>query len=251
MTDVALHPAPRWRDVVLPQVAVVGLGLRREALVLAAVLAVGTLLIGADVICGGPGFDSGEMFPTTLIAFLFPFLVWRSDQRFGPSFLWTLPVDRRRLALAKVLAGWVWLMAALTVFSVWLLALGFLAGAPPARTVMRVPFTATLALYLFGSALVLGLRHPVRWLLGAAGVLFLMGMLGSVVSRPDDSEWRYVPGSGAFFSAVNDMATAWRTLPELTRWTLSTFLMFSAGFAVLWAAASRHRDRRRHPRRHG
>jgi hypothetical protein len=249
--DANLHPTPRWRDVVLQQVAIVGLGLRREALVLIAVLAAAGSLVAGEIIRGGPAFDGDETFPTALVAFLFPFLVWRSDKRFGPSFLWTLPVDRRRLALARVFAGGVWLTAALTFFVAWLLALGFLGGAPAARTVMRVPFTATFAAYLFGSALVVGLRHPVRWLLGAAGVIVLMGAVGQAIHKPGQSTWQSVPGAGAYSSAAGDVETAWRTLPDLARWTISTFVIFPAGFAAVWAAASRHRDRRRRPRRHG
>ncbi|HEX8410098.1 MAG TPA: hypothetical protein VF883_14645 [Thermoanaerobaculia bacterium] len=245
MTDVTLHPAPRWRDVVLQQVAIVGLSLRREALVVAAVLAAGTALIGGDIISGGPGFDSDETFPTALIAFLYPFLVWRSEKRFGPAFLWTLPVDRRRLALAKVFAGWVWFMVALTFFVAWLLALGLLAGAPAARTIMRVPFTATVGAYLFGSALVLGLRHPLRWLLGAAGVLVLMGSLGDVISQPDDSEWQYVPGARAFFSTTDRLVAVWVTLPDSAQWAITALLWFGGGLIALWIAASRHRERQR------
>ena len=39
-----------------------------------------------------------------LIGALLPIAVWARDARFGPSFLWTVPVDRRRHALIKVLA---------------------------------------------------------------------------------------------------------------------------------------------------
>lgn len=249
MTDVTLNATPRWRDVVLQQVAIVGLSLRREALVVAAVLAAAAVLIGGEIIGGGPGFDSDETFPTAQIAFLYPFLVWRSEKRFGPAFLWTLPVDRRRLALAKVFAGAVWFMAALTFFVVWLLALGLLADAPAARTIMRVPFTATLGAYLFGSALVLGLRHPLRWLLGTAGVLVLMGALGDVINRPDDAEWRYVPGAANFFSTTERLRAVWLTLPDFAQWTVTTLLWFGLGLIAVWIAASRHRERHRHRKR--
>ena len=53
---------------------------------------------------------------------LLPIAVWARDERFGPGFLWTLPVDRRRHALTKVLAGWVWLMGGVALFVLWLLA---------------------------------------------------------------------------------------------------------------------------------
>lgn len=245
MSAMTLHPAPRWRDVVQEQVRVVGLSLRGVALIFAIVLAVGTVLIGGDVLGGGPGFDSRETFPTALISFLFPFAVWRGEPRFGPAFLWTLPVDRRRLALAKVLAGGVWLMAALAVFVSWLAVLALLAHASPADQLARIPVIATIATYLFGSALVLGLRHPLRWLCGAAGVLFLMGKLSDLLTQPNDAEWQHVPGAADLFSALGRAGALWRTLPESARWTITAFLWLGAGAAALWIAASRHRERRR------
>lgn len=245
MSAVTLHPAPRRRDVVLEQVRVVGLSLRSVALIFAIVLAIGTVLIGGDVLGGGPGFDSRETFPTALISFLFPFAVWRGEPRFGPALLWTLPVDRRRLALAKVFAGGVWLMAALAVFVSWLVVLALLAHASPADQLGRIPIVATVATYLLGSALVLGLRHPLRWLCGAAGVLLLMGKLSDVLAQPNDAEWRYVPGAGAFFEAVQRGGALWQTLPDPAPWAITTFLWLGAGAAALWIAASRHRERRR------
>ncbi len=246
MTEVTLHPLPRWRDVVLEQIRIVGLNLRPAALVVAAVLGIGTLMVVKEIISGGPGFDAHDMFPLPLIAFLYPFAVWRSEKRFGPSFLWTLPVNRQRLALAKVFAGGVWLIAAVTFFVTWLLALALIAGASPAEQLARVPVVATMALYLLGSALVLGLRHPMRWLFGAAGVLLLMGGLGDLLNQPDDSEWRYVPGAQLFFATVQKSAAALLTLPELAQWAIATLLWFGAGLIALWIAISRHRESRRH-----
>lgn len=245
MSDVTLHPMPRWRDVVLEQVRIVGLSLRREALVVAAVLAAGTFTILYEHVRGGPGFDSSDSFPTALFAFFYPFAVWRREKRFGPDFLWTLPVDRRRLALAKVFAGWVWLTAAMAVFATWVLAMALLINASPALLMERVPFTATMTAYLFGSAVVLGLRHPLRWLLGTTGVLFLMGLISDVLHQPDDGEWRNVPFAQDYFSAVSRAAELFRTLPDPAQWAITTSLWFGAGAAVLWAAASRHRERRR------
>ena len=246
MMDLTLHPGPRRRDVVIEQIRIVRLSLRPAALVVAAVLAIGTAMVGGEIIAGGPGFDSNETLPTALVAFLFPFAVWRNEKRFGPAFLWTFPVERRLLALAKVLAGFVWFMVALAFFVLWLLALGFLAGAPPVHTIARVPFITTIAMYLFGSALVLGLKHHLRWLLGAAGVRVLMGTSGDAISRPGSREWQYVPGADAFFSAISEVRAAWLSLPDSAQWTLGTFLWIAASVVALWAALSRHRERRRH-----
>lgn len=245
MTEMTLHPGPRWRDVVLEQIHVVGRSLRREALVVAAVLAVGTFMVGVEIVQGGPGFDASDPFPTALAAFFYPFAVWRNEKRYGPSFLWTLPVDRRRLALARVFAGFVWFMAALAFFIVWLLTLAVIANASLAHQLTRVPVVTTIAAYLFGSALVLGLRHPLRFLIGGAGVLLLMGRLSDRFTQPDDREWRGVPGAQDFFSAVSRAAEYFRTLPEPVQWTISTFLLIGAGLAALLAAVWRHRERRR------
>ena len=246
MSAVTLHATPRWSDAVREQIRVVGLSLQREAVVVFAVLAIGTAMISTEITMGEPGFDSRETFPTALISLFYPVLLWRNDKRFGPGFLWTLPVDRRRLALAKVFAGFVWLMVALAFFVTWLFVLGLAAGVTPAHTVMRLPLIATIGAYLFGSALVLGLRHPLRWSLGAIGVLLLMGVVGDVISRPDDSEWKYVPGAEAFFAAVQRFMAVWITVPESVQWAITTFLWFGAGLAALWAAVSRHGERRRH-----
>lgn len=243
MMEVTLHPTPRWRDVVLEQVRVVALSLRIETLITAAVLAVGTFAIGTEILGGGSGFDSDETFPTALIAFLFPFALWRAEKRFGPGFLWTLPVDRRRLALAKVFAGLVWLMAAVAFFASWLLALTLIGGAAPLQHLMRIPLAETIAMYLFGSAMVVGLRHPLRWLFGAAGVLFLLGGLSQALEPYYGVQT--LLGSSVLFWASEDAWDTWRMLPALTRWAITTVLGWGAGLAVLLAAATRHRERTR------
>jgi hypothetical protein len=246
MSGGTLHEMPRWRDVLLEQIRITGLSLRPVGLIIAVVLGVGTFQIGAEILGGGPGFDSRERFPTALIAFLYPFAVWRGDRPFSPAFFWTVPVDRRRLALAKVLAGGVWLMAAVAFFAAWLVTLASIGDASPAQQVARIPFHATIVTYLIGSAIVLGLRYSVRWLLGAFGVLFMMGRLSDLLSHPDDREWRRVPGADGFFSAVQDAWAVWYTLPELTRSAIGFLLFLSLGLALLWAAVSRHRETRRH-----
>jgi hypothetical protein len=256
MMDVTLHPTPRMRDVVLEQLRIVGLSLRPEALIVAAVLGVGTFMVGVEILRGGRGFDSLETFPTGLIGFFLPFAVWRGVKRFGPDFFWSLPVNRRQLVLARVFAGWVWLMAAVSVFALWLLTLALLARAPVAPQVARIPFTATAAAYLLGSAVVLGLRHPLRWLIGLAGLIFLFGGMNDLFGRTVSGEWtgvawsealRWVKhelGSSGFFFAADVGARA-GTMPGLAEWAITAVIWFGAGLAALWAALLRHREQRR------
>lgn len=241
MMEGTLHPAPRGRDVVREQIRIVGLSLRREALVVAVVLAIGTVLVAIDIARGNAAtwFDSDGWFPIGFIAFFFPFAVWRRDRPFGPAFLWTLPVDRRPLALARVFAGWVWMMTALAVFVGLERALALLSGVTNGDLVPPVAFIAATVLYLFGSALVVGLRHPLLWLLGAVGVAFLLGLLSDALEHTRGVDT--LLGSRRLYHGVEDAATVWQT-----EWAILTFLSLGAGLAALWAAVSRHRERRRH-----
>lgn len=230
-----LHPTPQTREVVREQIRIVGLALSRQAAVVGAVLGGLTLLIVIDIVRGSAAtwFDSDDWAPVGLVSFLLPFAVWRMERRFGPSFLWTLPVDRRRLALARVFAGWVWLTWALVAFMAWQVVLAKIAGIRGAETMSLVAFPGSTALYLLGSALVLGLRHPLRWLLGTAAGFFLLGML----NRALDSALDPFLQSRAVHSAL-ETGTAW--------WPLVIFLWLAAGLAALWLAVARHGERRRH-----
>ena len=141
---------------------------------------------------------------------MLPIGVWVGDERFGTGFLWTLPVDRRWHALIKVLAGWVWLMGAVALFVLWLLALALLSGGNVfSEETLRVlpsfsgaaPRISTRARCrtcggrgdgcsgwsrsprrpartCSASALALGTRHPLRWIAGT-----LLGLVLLVVVK--------------------------------------------------------------------
>ena len=246
MSDVALHPTPRFRDVVHEQVRAVGRSLLREWLVAALVVGIVTVVIVINIVRGSAAswFDSDEWIGFGFISFLLPFAVWRREKRFGPDFLWTLPVDRRRLAFAKVFAGWVWLMAALTAFILWQHALAIASGVAGARVVTLFAYTGATATYLLGSALVLGLRHPLRWLIGTVTLFFLLGFFNDAVAGSPDGIDLLMSSIG--FSPLRRAMARWQLLPYYAQSAISTFLWLGAGLVALWAAASRHRERRRH-----
>lgn len=264
--EVTLHAAPRWRDVALEQIRIVGLRLRREALIVAAIVVFMTVLIVRDIVRGNAGswFDSDEWAPMGIAAFFLPFVVWRAERRFGPAFLWTLPVDRRRLALTKVFAGWVWLMTALVLLMVWQTLLAAVSGVAGAETVPILALSGTTALYLLGSALVLGLRHPLRWMFAALLLVALLTNVAEILGRNEQGQWRiftwfplvqwavYGPygvqtllRSSGLFSATNTAGATWQSLPGFVQWASATFIWIGAAFAALWPAVSRHREQRR------
>ena len=300
MTQPALHSTPSARAVLVEQIRAVALALRLPAIAAAVLLGVATLLvIGERVTGGGPvGFATELALIPGLVAALLPVGVWKGEDLFDAAFLWTLPVDRRRHALAKVCAGWVWLMAAVAFFILWFLGLALFTGGnvlgdqvlrvlpsaivpgtgpidPAALQIVQwspdaflwvVPFTAATGAYLLASAIALGTRHPLRWIVG----IFFGSLLASAIGSAAHIEWlTFGParlwatlhagpyGLDALLTArLQSLETlvplsngqvvgAWRGLPDVGHWAMATLLWIGVGLMSLWAAASRHRERRR------
>jgi ABC-type Mn2+/Zn2+ transport system ATPase subunit len=300
MMDSTLHPTPRPRDVLLEQVRAVGLALRVPAVITTALLGLVTVHATSEILLQGGVFDFRpelSMLPG-MAGLLLPIGVWKGEERFGADFFWTLPVDRRRHALTKVFAGWVWLMAAVALLVLWMLGLTLLSGGnmlgdetlrllpspsvpdpgtldpgalhtvrwTPQPVLWLVPLTAATGTYLLASALALGLRHPLRWLIGTA----LGALLVGVVTDAANLEWLATVSQGPleslFFGpygfdtlltarteslkteallSTGETVGVWRGLPDVGQWATATVLWTVAGLVALWAAASRHRERRR------
>jgi len=294
------HPTVPLRDVLGEQVRAVGHALRRPAIAAAALVGVGTLLLAIQIVREPvAGLDFGpehQMLPSVL-GLLFPIAVWQGEKRFGDGFLWTLPVDRRRHALAKVYAGWVWLMAAVAFFVLWLAVLTLASGGSflgveprellpgyqlpdgvldpatlrtvdwrPRPILWLVPFTAATGTYLLASALVLGVRHPLRWIAGVVlgFLLIVVGMeatntvsYSAEPARLLSSIYNGPYGLDALLTARTESlrtegilanggrVVVWRGLPQVGQWAIATVGWMLAGLIALWAAASRHRERRR------
>jgi hypothetical protein len=297
MMHVALHAAPRPQDVLATQVRVVGFALRRPAIVASGLIALTTALVALEFMRTGQpiDFDPTQQTLFGMLGLLLPIGVWMGEPRFGTGFLWTLPVDRCWHALARVFAGWVWLMGAVALVFLWLLALALLTGGrvlseetlrvlpsfsiapsqifdPSAVQHVRwawgplfwlVPFTAATVAYLWASALALGTRHPLRWIVGAVlcVVLLLVVRNAANVGLPLEGWLRSVIrgpyGIDALFTArtetlqvsatlsTGETIVAWRALPDLGQWAIATLVWTAAGLAALVAAASRHRESRR------
>lgn len=196
-----LHPAPRWRHAIGAHLHAVGLAARPSlvavgagGLALAALGALDSLRTGRGV-----PLVPEVAIAVALAALLWPVTVWKGENGLRRSYLATLPLDRRRHALAKVAAGWAWLVAATGVALLGMLALALATGGAVgvdelrvlARDVPRgalptdldalarrwttprwqwaVPFTGATVAYLFGSAVVLARPRVRRWL-AALGV---------------------------------------------------------------------------------
>ena len=297
-------PLPRLRAVLLEQVRATGLALRGVALIGAALLALLTFWVGFQSMSRDVAITLNA-WPTQLpgiMGALLPIAVWARDDRFGPGFLWTLPVDRSQHAVTKVLAGWVWLMGGVALFVLWLLALASATGGralppetlhlltsplpavlgpldpaalrsvqwTPGLVIWAVPFTAATASYLLASAVALGVRHPIRWIIGTALVYVLSSIASHAASAQFGADWlddaperllrlvvhgRY--GLDAVVTArieslsspatltTDERVVVWWGVPDLADWRTATLFWTGAGLLALLAAASRRGERRR------
>ncbi|MDB4912760.1 MAG: hypothetical protein JWM95_404 [Gemmatimonadetes bacterium] len=223
MTPAESIRTPRLRTAVWAQVRILGIAAHGLPSVVAIVLTALLALLTVKVASVRPIIFHPEQFPSLpgLLGVFLAFGVWWRHEHRGAAFLWTLPVDRRRHALARVFAGWTWLMAGVSVLVLWLLLLTVLSGgtilspetlrlvpafsspvpgmlAPGAwRTIERAPqpllwltpFTSASAVYLLASALMLGPRRPLRWIAGTVVALYLIQFAGEAGNVTSLAEW--------------------------------------------------------------
>jgi len=258
MTTTPLHHPPRLSQVVREQLRVTALSIRLPAIALAAIAAVVTMLVIADFLRGRGGVEFApelSLIPAFAGA-LMPIAVWLNEQRFGAGFMWTLPVDRTRHALAKVLAGWIILIVAVTGFVIWLLILAlitkenitgdeiirllpasydpYVSAVDPStlRTirwsfppVLRlVPFFAATGAYILASAIALGFRHPFRWIIGTVAAVYLTAAIGQGIA--DDQFWAL---SGKLIRTLQEGRYGLDTLLSARAESLRTVVTFSNG----------------------
>ena len=209
MSDVR---TPAWRDVLVEQFRVLGLSMRAELVVLAVLML--ALTIVSDPMTGNPiNFRPENDIILAALAALLPFVVWRGrDQLEGGSFL-TMPVEQRMHALARVAAGWVWLLILVALVVLWLASLVvasggnfgnpgstyfLLEGAQTGQLVERaalrefewvtpawtwlIVVTGPTVAYLLSSALNLSTRRPVRLVVGVVVGLLLLGLVTGEVA---------------------------------------------------------------------
>jgi len=104
-----------------------------------------------------------------------PFGVWRSEDPARRSYHWAMPVARTPHTLMKTASGWLWLMVAVAVYLLYIVALSLVVSAITGdprggRSVTAwqwvIPFTSATVAYLLGSAAVIASDHPWRWIMG-------------------------------------------------------------------------------------
>jgi hypothetical protein len=256
MTSMPLHPTPPAGTVAREQLRAVGLALRAEVLLVLGLLL--AFLVMSIIIAiraaNDPHVNVGFMYgpaasiPTSILALLLPFGVWRSEEPSRRDYHWSMPVDHTRHTLGKVLYGWMWLMLLVAAYVAFLLALWanatLIAGEPIRLSVSLwewfVPFTAATVGYVLTSALVVGSDHPWRWIMGIAlGFLFVFAFLNAAdldaMSRVETSVLSgYYGLNAAVFGQVERFGG-----PSVQRWLGAAGLWLALGGAALYIVSSR------------
>ncbi|MDX1623593.1 MAG: hypothetical protein R3199_06400 [Gemmatimonadota bacterium] len=275
MSEAVLDPVPPLRTAAAAQWKAVGLAVRREVLVAAVLLAAGQLYMGLVERATGEAIPLGYLDEIGVLAgaaaFLFPFFVWKGENSFGFSTLWTLPVGHARHALLKVAAGWAWVMVLTAGFGALMLLPVLITGGPLGEEFTRLvadpaapssfrpvewstpwwwwllPFGAASTTYLLGSALVLATRRPWRWIVGTGLGLLLLRIGGVVGVDPMDGlfetlvsgVWLARYGVETLLNSGVQSIEVWLHRPsgeEVKAWRELPSLARWAGTVLLWSA---------------
>ncbi len=211
---MSAHTLPRRRVVLAEQIRTVTLMLRVPALLATVGILLSTAVNVWDFVNGRGGVEFAPALSmlSGCVGAVLPVGVWTRTERIGGGFFWPMPVDRREHALIRVCAGWIFLMAVVGLFMLWLLALalftrghiaapqellllpsplippnGTLSAAQlrtaiwkPMPTLWLAPFTAATGTYLLASAFALGSRFPLRWITAVLASSLMLSLTGSL-----------------------------------------------------------------------
>lgn len=281
---------PSSATIFRQQLLIVSGALRREASALAAALILLCLFaalggLGRDPLVAEPNF---LLFALPVAAFL-PVAVWRGEALWGRAYLWTLPASRQTNAIARIVAGALCLVIGLLGTLFILAAIAWASGGQMGLTGVRLvsptaelaraaevrwvtpgweyaaPFTAALTVYGLATAAILGLRHPLRWMLG---ILLAFGLLTALVLQTlpgtplatgveavrqqlwfgpyglDNALTGGNYGLAHEIELANDETTiVWSSLPSILPWLRSTAAWIAVTLILLALALRRHAER--------
>ena len=239
MTTNTSHEPPRAVAVFQLQLGKMGRIVRPELIGLAlilsptAIMALG-LLMRRDAVLDYPP-ELSFLLPAA--AFLLPFRLWNREGLFERGDFQLMPVERRKHVLIRVCAGSVWALglAGIVVLLFNLLALA--AGSPTigaAAWLWLVPLGSVATAYLMGSALVLALRHPLRWSAGLVLAYVLLTAFG--LGGPLEPMTQAVLHSDLGLERVLTGGAS------STAWIVALLFWFGLGLIAVALASLRHRE---------
>ena len=239
MTTNTSHEPPRAAAVFQLQLRKMGRVLRPELIGLALILSPTALMALGLLMQRDAALDYPQelSFLLPAAAFLLPFRLWSKERLFDRGDFQLMPVERRRHVLIRVCAGSVWVLglAAAVVLLFNLLALA--AGSPTigaAAWLWLVPLGAVATASFLGSALVLALRHPLRW---SAGLILAFVLLSAFnLSAPLDPMIQVIlQGDLGLERVLTGGASS-------TAWIVALLFWFGLGLIAVALASLRHRE---------
>jgi hypothetical protein len=169
----------------MEQFRAVGLALKTEAILfISALVVLGGIIIANAVRLVqahaeghqlGFTYRAEGVIPIFVVALLIPFGVWRAEDPSRRAYHWSMPVARGPHTIAKLLSGWLWVMIAVTVYLLCIIAIGHILPAITGEAARPgvtpgwewvAAFTAATLGYLLTSIAVIGSNHPWRWIGG-------------------------------------------------------------------------------------
>ena len=239
MTTNTSHEPPRAAAVFQLQLRKIGRVLRPELIGLAVILSPTALMALGLLMQRDAALDYPQelSFLLPAAAFLLPFRLWSKERLFDRGDFQLMPVERRRHVLIRVCAGSVWVLglAAAIVLLFNLLALA--AGSPTigaAAWLWLVPLGSVATAYLMGSALVLALRHPLRWSVGLVLACALFSAFN--LSAPLDPMIQIILQSDLGLERVLTGGAS------STAWIVALLFWFGLGLIAVALTSLRHRE---------
>lgn len=169
-------------------------------------------------------------------AFLLPFRLWNKERLFDRGDFLLMPVERRRHILIRTCAGAVWALGLATAVVLLFNLLALTAGSPTIGAAWRwlVPLGSVATAYLLSSALVLALRHPLRWSLGLVLAFVLLSAFD--LSAPLE------PMSRALVHGSLGLKPALTGSASITTWAVALLFWFGLSLIAVTLASLRHRE---------
>jgi hypothetical protein len=270
MTAIAMHSAPRWAAVATEQVRAVALLMRRAGLLLLSLYLVG-IAVGikmalhvVDMRANNlPGahinltYSPPSVILVTLVALLLPFGVWEDEDPRRRAYHWSMPVTRSAHAVARVIAGWVWLMAATLLYLIGAALTVVITeritgeaqsyGPQFVAWTWLYPFTAATIAYLLLSVAAVGSRKPIAWVLVVIALFGVLSMILRALEYQQAAkmvEGLYTGEYGLAAAVMGHIQGVNAPRPgfywSLTRWLGSTAIWASVATGLLlWVARRR------------
>lgn len=238
MTTKPCHEPPRALAVFRLQLTRIGRSLRPELIGLAVVLSPIVIMALALLMDRDAALD----YPTELDviipvgAFLLPFRLWSSERLFDLGGFQQLPFERRKHVLVRVCAGAVWALGLAATVVILFDLLARVAGSATIGATWQwlVPLGSAATAYLLGSAVVLALRHPVRWSIGLILAFVMLTTFG--LGGPLTTLTRAILYSDLGLTHVLTGGTS------IAAWIVALLFWFGLGLTAVALASLRHRE---------